>query len=273
MTSTQKVIKYCSLALAIFLIISIISGIAGAVVGISELFDKSNHVSEDFSDLDINSDSKILDIDLKSSSLTIKVGEVLKAETNNKNINVKQDNNRIYIKEKKNSWFTNGGELVIYVPRDLIFDLVNIDTGAGKIEIDALITNRLDFDLGAGRVNVNYLGVFQKGKISTGAGAFTINNGNMNNIDFDLGVGKIDITGSLLGSTKIDSGVGSTNVNIIGSKDDYKIDVDKGLGSINVDGESLKDSTSYGNGVNTIDIDGGVGSITINFNNETGDIF
>ena len=94
-----------------------------------------------------------------------------------------------------------------------------------------------------------------------------------NNIDFDLGVGKIDITGSLLGSTKIDSGVGSTNVNIIGSKDDYKIDVDKGLGSINVDGESLKDNTSYGNGVNTIDIDGGVGSITINFNNETGDIF
>ena len=79
MTSTQKVIKYCSLAFAIFLIASIISGIACAVVGISELFDKSNHVSEDFSDLDINSDSKILDIDLKSSSLTIKVGEVLKA--------------------------------------------------------------------------------------------------------------------------------------------------------------------------------------------------
>ena len=52
---------------------------------------------------------------------------------------------------------------------------------------------------------------------------------------------------------------------LLGSKDDYKIELDKGIGEATLEGESLKDDSVYGSGENKIDIDGGVGAINIDF--------
>ena len=44
--------------------------------------------------------------------------------------------------------------------------------------------------------------------------------------------------------------------------------MDKGVGDATVDGESISDDSVYGSGSNVIDIDGGIGSIHINFKEE-----
>ena len=46
---------------------------------------------------------------------------------------------------------------------------------------------------------------------------------------------------------------------------DYNISLDKGIGSATLAGNSMDDNTQYGTGSNKIDIDGGVGSISIDF--------
>lgn len=266
MSGLQKAIKYGALAFAAFLIISIIGGIVGGLALMANIFDNRDVINDTFTDLNINTNYNSLDIDLISSNLTIKKGDTLKAETNNSNISIKQENNRIYIKEKKTGWFTNiTGDLVIYVPTDLIFNDINIDSGAGKINIDFLIANQLELDLGAGNVKIDYLDVLKRGEVNGGAGEFSILNGHMNNMDFDLGVGKIVLTSNLIGTSKIDCGVGETNINLLGTKDDYQISIDKGIGSITINDESVNGNTYYGNGINKVDIDGGIGSININF--------
>ena len=54
-------------------------------------------------------------------------------------------------------------------------------------------------------------------------------------------------------------------ISLIGSKDDYKVDIDKGIGNITVDGKTVTDFGSSGNGQNHIEINGGVGTINLNF--------
>lgn len=269
MNSTQKIIKYCAIAFAFFLIFNILFGIMTGISFVSNIFDDDNEISDNYSDLEIIGNANILDIDIRASKLEIKIGDYLKAETNNKYITVKQDNNKLIIKEKKHSIFSDyEGKLVVYVPDNLSFDRVSIDAGAGSVKIDKLTTNTLDLELGAGSVRIDTLNVFNNANIDGGAGELIISDGSMKNVDMELGVGRVIVDSKLMGKSKFDCGVGEFQLNVIGDEDDYKVIVDRGLGSIQLDGEDIKSNTYYGNGDNIIDIDGGVGSIKINYIND-----
>ena len=55
---------------------------------------------------------------------------------------------------------------------------------------------------------------------------------------------------------------------LLGSKDDYKIELDKGVGEARLDGESMRDDSVHGSGENFIQIDGGIGEINIEFSED-----
>ena len=93
----------------------------------------------------------------------------------------------------------------------------------------------------------------------------TINGGGLANLDFDMGVGKVVLTSALTGEGKIDYGVGELSLTLIGSAEDYRIELDKGIGEALLDGQKMADDTVYGQGKNTLEIDGGVGSMNIRF--------
>ena len=52
------------------------------------------------------------------------------------------------------------------------------------------------------------------------------------------------------------------------TKRNYQIKVDKGVGNATLDGKSIRDDSVYGDGQNRIDIDGGIGSVDIEFEEE-----
>lgn len=81
-----------------------------------------------------------------------------------------------------------------------------------------------------------------------------------------MSVGKFTLEAAILGNSKIDHGVGSITLNLIGAKEEYKIHVDKGIGTITIDNKNINDNQIIGNGINKIDIDGGIGNMDINFN-------
>ena len=267
MSSAQKIIKYVAIAFAVFLIFSIISGITIGIGTIATIFDDDDSITEELKLLDINGDAKILDVDISASKLVIQRGDSLKAETNNSYITCNQDGNKLTITEKKHNWFhkSNQSELLIYIPEDFSFDAVSIQTGAGKVDIETLTTKKLYLDLGAGKVNIHDLNVSSQTSINGGAGAITVQKGILSNLDLDMGVGKLVLNATLIGDSKIDSGVGSIDLNLVGDSSIYKIKLDKGIGSATINGNNMKDNTYYGNGSNTIDVDGGVGSIQIRY--------
>lgn len=52
---------------------------------------------------------------------------------------------------------------------------------------------------------------------------------------------------------------------IIGNKDDYKLDIEKGIGNITVDGTNVSNIKGQGNGSDSIEISGGIGAMNLKF--------
>lgn len=274
MTTAQKIIKNLAIAFAIFLIITIISTSLSVLYGITKIFglkkdDKASNVQMTTTDIN-NTNVDTLEIDVITASLTIKTGKNFKIDTNNNDITCKQNSNTVQIKEKNHNWFTNTKEqdLIVYIPEDLEFEKVKINSGAGKIEIENLTTQKLTFELGAGETKIENLNVLKDCEIEGGAGRTSILSGEIKNLDLDIGVGETNLNSKLTGKSEINSGIGNLNITLQGSKEDYKIKADKGIGNIKIDGKEISNSTSYGDGENTIDINGGIGSIKINFEND-----
>jgi len=266
MTQTQKIIKYCAIALAVFIVISIMAGIASLFGLISNVI-VDEPKTTDFKNLNLNKDANVLDISIKATDLNIVVGSELKLETNNEYIKESRNNNRLTITESKHNILANkeNKTLTLFVPEDFVFDVVSINNGAGDININILNAKNLFLDLGAGNVNMSNINVNREAEINGGAGDLDIKDSNINNLELDLGVGNVNLTSVLRGESEINTGVGETKINVLGKIEDYELEIDKGIGNVTVDGVSINSEYRYGHGLNHIDIDGGMGNIDVTF--------
>ena len=274
MTTAQKVIKYLANAFAIFLIVTIISSVLNIgydiLSAIGAITTKENKILDDFITISDNTEEvSSLKLDTKGLDLQIKNGERLEVKTNNSNVKYSSENGNIVIKEEKqNTWdFEKSyeGTIIIYLPEYMEqIDEVKMDIGAGTVSIETLNTQSLYLDLGAGNITIDNIIVSKETKINGGAGNISINSGKVSNLDLDLGIGKTNIKADVTGKSKIDTGVGNLDLYLTLSKEDYKIDIDKGIGEIKFNDNTIEDNTSFGEGSNYIKINGGVGEININ---------
>ena len=279
MTTVQKVIKYLALAFAIFLTVTIIGGILSAVGLLSSLFSDDDaawgDVIGETKTYTVSSEISDLNIQINAADFYIKEGNGFSVESNLKNLEVDEKNGCLTLKDltkiKLNG--SNAYEnavLTIYVPAGTVFDNVNIKTGAGRFTVDSLSAATIGFELGAGDVTISKLIAEKSANIEGGAGRITISNGAIKNLDLEMGLGQLNLTSALTGDCNLDSGVGEMNVTLLGSKDDYELDIEKGIGNITVDGKNVTDYGSSGNGANEVEIHGGIGSINVRFEDGTG---
>jgi len=277
MTTLQKVIKYLALAFAIFLTVSIVGGILSAVGLLGSLFSDDDaewsDVIGETKNYTVSSEISDLNIQINAADFYIKEGNSFSVESNLKNLEVDEKNGCLTLKDltkiKLNG--SNAYEnavLTIYVPVGTVFDNVNIKTGAGRFTVDSLSAATIGFELGAGDVTISKLIAEKSANIEGGAGRITISDGAIKNLDLEMGLGQLNLTSALTGDCNLGSGVGEMNVTLLGSKDDYELDIEKGIGNITVDGKNVTDFGSSGNGANEVDIHGGVGAINVRFNNE-----
>ena len=81
MTTAQKIIKYCAIAFAVFLIVSIIGGIVGAVTSVPALVSDGRGEMETYA---VTETVKNLEIDLSGARLEIKTGDRFSVESDHK---------------------------------------------------------------------------------------------------------------------------------------------------------------------------------------------
>ena len=244
MTEAQKVIKYCAIAFAIFLIVSIFSGITYGIYGLFTLGDGiiSN---QNFEEKCHSAEEYCLQISLAASNLFIKTGETIKVDTKNDKINTTIDGNRLIITEKGRHLFDDydNRDVVFYLPENITYDKIYISGGAGKINIEALRAKDLEMSLGVGGTEISVLEA-ENAKISTGIG--------------DTKIDTLEIK-----DAKISAGIGETSVGLKSKAEEYSIKVSKGIGRITLNGSSVSDDDTIGNGAKKLDISGGIGAINI----------
>src|SRR5574344_2846106 len=229
MTSVQKVIKYFAIALAAAIIIGMITFSITLLRGIY-IIAGGNGASTlvDMHTLEVSNSDNLqisdLDIEISCTNLTIKQGDELKIETNDGNIISEQNDQKLIIKEKeKKHYNTNKDNLsvIIYVPASISFEKVDMEIGAGKVDIDGLNVKKINFNLGAGKSDIKNINILESAKISTGAGKTDISSGNIKDLKLDIGAGSIKVSSKILGDSKINAGVGNLEININGKKEEY----------------------------------------------------
>ncbi|MGN0178647.1 MAG: DUF4097 family beta strand repeat-containing protein [Monoglobaceae bacterium] len=270
MTAFQRIIKYLAMAFAIFLSISIISGICGALFSVASLFGTNTEDGIVINQV-IGSDFSSISLNLSAAELEIKTGDKFDVETNHKYLKCEEKDDILKISETRTLFASgkSGMKVILTVPQGKIFDYVDIRAGAGTVTIDELYSNMLNIDLGAGELIAQRLDALYNAEIDGVAGSVTIKDGHLSNADIDMGVGELNLTSELSGKSSIDYGIGETNLALLGTDNDYKIKLDKGIGEALIDGRKMSDDSVYGAGESFIEIDGGVGKLNITFKENT----
>lgn len=265
MTTFQKIIKYLAIAFAVFLSISIISGICGAIFSITGIF-HNNPVGE-MKQYSVGSEFTEMKTELSAASLEIKTGDQFRIDSNHKYIDCREEDGCLVIKEKKSTFPGRFADVrvVVTIPEGTVFQTAQIGAGAGEVDIEELAADSLTLELAAGELNAGKLTAAKQARIDGGAGSVSIKEGSLHNADIDMGVGELEYTGTLTGRARIDYGVGETNLVLTGSEKDYEISLDKGVGEATLNGRKMSDDAVYGSGNNRIEIDGGVGELEITF--------
>ena len=272
MNVAQKVIKYLAMAFAIFLSVSIIGGIITGLTGVSYfLSDRKDEAVGEMQMYPIEGEISSLSVSLSGAELKIKTADKFSVESNHNYISVKSEDGKLCINETKKlfSVHPKGVTVVLNIPEGLIFDDATVETGAGKVKIDSLVADVLELSLGAGEARIKNLTANSRADIDGGAGEINIDGGKLCNLKLDMGVGALTLKSRIEGQSRLDYGIGKTKLTLLGSREDYKIEIDKGIGKAKIAGESMPDDSVYGAGENSIEIDGGIGNLSVDFSEDT----
>lgn len=278
MTSFQKIIKYGAIAFAIYLcfliigmIIFGITAIFGITTGLEMFENRKDNVAmitkwgQEYTNI------TTMDINLSVCKLAIKKGDTLKVDVSNVSDQFKceAEGNKLKIEDKnlQKSIFNTidyKPEVTIYIPENMGFEEVTIETGVNETNIEYLKADKINLEMGVGKYQVNSLSA-NYAKIKAGAGEANINYANVEELKLDGGVGKLVLTSKITKKADISSGVGKMELNLIGLVTDYQIKAEKGLGNFMVNNQRITENQTLGNGDVTIKIEAGVGETTVNF--------
>lgn len=268
MTTFQKAVKYIALILAILLSVGIISGIAGAIAITLGIIERTP-VLDEMKTYNVSTEASYLNVEINSANLEIISSDKFYVESNLKKFSVSEENGRVTIKDKNKFGTVNSKAIVkIYLPSEKVFDKVKITVGACKLTADVISANNVELNLGAGGMEIYHLNAYSSIEIEGGAGKIHIADGSINNIELEMGVGDLELTAKLLGKNEFNLGVGKSTLTMIGTEDDYSVIVEKGLGAIQVKGTEVS-SYKTENGINEVEINGGVGKVYIDYKAET----
>lgn len=272
MTTTQKIIKYLAIAFALFLVISIFSiifGLGHEIISSINSYKKDSKLLEEYTTISNNVNNiESFKIDISNDDIEIKEGEKFEVKTNDPDVKFYHENSKVKIKTDKTfSWHLSNssrGTIIIYLPNEFNISELDLNLGAGKIDIDKIFVETLLMDLGAGTMTAKEINVYEKATINGGAGNINIYSGTINNLNLKLGAGNASIESDLTGSNTLTTGVGKLNLGLSRSKDNYKFDISKGLGNIILNDFDVSEDILIGDGETKIKISGAVGNIIIN---------
>ena len=289
MSQGQKVIKYLAIVFAACLTITILGVVLNIVVSIFGAFipksgeskavkqyteTVSSNYSNTFNNVEqIRVDSGVYNVEIINDESIDGVKVVKEGVSNDLDVSYDEHDKQLVVEQegfwndlfKFNDKHQSKGKLLIYVEDGLELEKLDIDMGVGNSRIEGITTEELDIDCGVGNLTCKKV-VAESTDIDGGVGGLKCEDISFRDLNLDGGVGEISIAGELLGTIQISAGMGELNVDINGKRDDYNLKVETGLGSIIIDGEKYTDTNNYNNNQsNLLDIEGGIGSIRIDF--------
>jgi hypothetical protein len=155
--------------------------------------------------------------------------------------------------------------ITITLPKDFVADSVTLKVGAGEATAEAINTSKGSFSVDAGRLQIDQIRVTDQSEYNVGAGEMILNNLTAKDVIMDCGIGNIEVDGVITGDNDISCGIGRIRMDINGEEEDYSYDISSDIGDVVINGRSYHDRTIDHNAENNLNLDCGIGNITIEF--------
>lgn len=273
MENSKNTLKYLCIGLAIVVVILIV--VVAYLLGLRNGekrnagktgADPAGSVSQDADAAAVDA-PRNLEIELAAGDLDIVQGDAFHVQYDESviRVNTAGDSMKIETKDRHPS----AGErrkmkVTITVPEACVFGNVDIEMGAGEMNVTALSAGNLELQLGAGSVTLNNLFIGSAAKIEGGAGEFSVKSGEINNLTLECGAGAANVAAKLTGNSRIDSAIGQVDLRLDGTQEDYTVSFGVGLGACYYNGDQISRSGSFGEGPNRVTVNGGLGMIHVN---------
>lgn len=253
MNGIQKVIKYCAMAFALFLAVSIfgaivagVTGLAVGVTGIKQITDNTERMdlSQQYTETEI-SDLGIHTVYVDcNADITVRCGEVLSIDATDvtKDYKIECSNGKFSIVQDRTgisfdwNWLFDLGNatvqetVVVTVPEGFDARQIVINSGSGKVFVEDITAKELKVDSGSGRVTVTGITVGET-RMDTGSGGVTIENGLLGRLNLNSGSGAIVMNEIVANDVVIESGSGSVAITGVLSGN---CDFETGSGSLSI---------------------------------------
>lgn len=276
MSTIQKIVKAMAIALAVFIIFSIVSGIISiifSIAGVNWLVGKVT--PEAVKDVETSFDiEEVKNLKLESGIENVEIIASNEFKVIGQNVpeafECKIENGTLIIdsnSKKVNIRINNEAIIKVYVPEEFVFANASLMLGVGMTNIEELRTETLELKCGAGKVDLYNVEAKENSTIACGVGEFNIENSKLSNLNFTAGIGECSVDAELVGECSIETGIGETNVKLVNFEENLgKISTEKGIGQLNVNGKECSNKQVFGSGEeNRIYVKGGIGEINIEY--------
>lgn len=159
-------------------------------------------------------------------------------------------------------------EIILYVPKDFVFERMDMELGAGAMDLGDIRAEKLDLEVGAGQITAGCLAV-EELLVSAGMGEIIIEDIQTQKLDAAVGMGNLQAKGMVTEKVSVECAMGNINLRLEGMETDYDYEIACGMGSVTI-GENTYNGLDNEKSVNNaadrkMDVECAVGNVEIQF--------
>ncbi len=182
-----------------------------------------------------------------------------------------EKDNALYVKVLNTVEWTannNGGTVILYVPEKMTLNEVEVNLGAGEMELDGLKAEQMEFALGAGQIHAKGLQANTL-EVSVGAGDIELEKAVLKNVDVQVGAGNFRLDGEVSGNVSAECAMGNITLKLAGSETDFNYDIECVTGNIAIGGDEYsglaQEKSINNNASKNIDLECAMGNVDVMF--------
>ena len=281
MTGFQKFIKYAAIAFGIYLSITIVLvllGVARGFVGASKndefkyiVRDREEYHTEDITRNYEN--IKSLEVNVEETELIIRNGDSFRIEGTNipDRMEIEQDGDTLKVSDEElpSSFSDENMVVTIYIPEDVKLDNIDLEINYVSADIQKLNTANLKLDIYNNYCEIDEI-IADNMEFKNEEGNIDIYDAEIGRLLFDSESGVEDVSLDITGNAEINLEYSYTDMNLIGTQEDYQINTKNQSGNIYIDGTTItSNSETLGSGNAKINLDNVHADIFISFREAT----
>ncbi len=208
-------------------------------IGDNISFDKSYEIFK--GDMDktlLGSNVQKLDIEAGGCIFTVEQSDDDNFYMEGKNIGKAQGfikNNTVYIKAYKSGKISlndiKACKVTLYIPAKSSFEEVEIQVGAGQLQLADIKAGDLKAEVGAGEILMSDM-TADNLDVTVGMGQISMDNVQVQALDVEVGMGSFDMRGDILKKADLECAMGNIEMTVNGKEEDFNYHIEGAMGSV-----------------------------------------